>query len=211
MKRNFRKPLVLMTPKSLLRHKLAVSSLEEMAAGARGSSTVSARPTPIAAPEQVQRVVLCSGKVYYDLLARRRERGIDDVALLRCEQLYPFPSSLPGAGALPQRRDGVVPGGAVEHGGLAFMDRRTEAVLGALGGTAKRLRYVGRHAASSPATGLARTHAAEQVAPGKRRPCTRLICHRMTTRQDWTRLPWPTEIKVPSLGESVTSATSRAG
>ena len=165
LKRKFRKPLVLMTPKSLLRHKLAVSSLEEMGPGTR-FRTVIGEIDPIAPPEQVKRVVLCSGKVYYDLLARRRELGIDTAALVRCEQLYPYPEvSLPRALA-PYRNAEMVwcQEEPSNMGAWQFMDRRTEAVLGALGGTAKRLRYVGRHAASSPATGLARTHAAEQVA-----------------------------------------------
>ena len=82
-----RKPLVVMTPKSLLRHKLAVSSLDDLAGG--GFQRLI--PDTTASAKQVRRVVLCSGKVYYDLLEAARKQGLDDVALVRVEQLYPFP------------------------------------------------------------------------------------------------------------------------
>ncbi len=91
MKRAFRRPLVVMTPKSLLRHPLSKSSLDELAAG--GFVSVLRETDPIN-PNQVRRVVLCSGKVYYDLLAERRRRGMEQVAILRVEQLYPFPRRL---------------------------------------------------------------------------------------------------------------------
>ncbi|MFO1299866.1 MAG: 2-oxoglutarate dehydrogenase E1 component [Burkholderiaceae bacterium] len=87
MIRMFRKPLVIMTPKSLLRNKDAVSSLDELA---RGEFRTVIGETAGADPKKVKRVVACTGKVYYDLLAARRERGVDDVALVRIEQLYPF-------------------------------------------------------------------------------------------------------------------------
>ncbi|MDA8251433.1 MAG: 2-oxoglutarate dehydrogenase E1 component [Rhodospirillales bacterium] len=165
LKRNFRKPLVLMTPKSLLRHKLAVSPLAELASGSR-FRTVIPEIDPIAAPEQVRRVVLCSGKVYYDLLAERRERGIADVALVRLEQLYPFPViTLPKVLA-PYRNAEVVwcQEEPENMGAWSYADRRIERLLGGLDIAAKRPSYVGRKAAASPATGLARTHAAEQAA-----------------------------------------------
>jgi 2-oxoglutarate dehydrogenase E1 component len=82
-----RKPLVVMTPKSLLRHKLAVSTLDELAAGGFQELI----PDSTASARKVKRVVACAGKVYYDLLEEARKQGIDDVALLRVEQLYPFP------------------------------------------------------------------------------------------------------------------------
>ncbi|MDX3810587.1 MAG: 2-oxoglutarate dehydrogenase E1 component, partial [Bosea sp. (in: a-proteobacteria)] len=97
LKRDFRKPLILMTPKSLLRHKRCVSDLADLAEGStfhrvladdaeRGKST-----TKLVKDSKIRRVVLCSGKVYYDLLDEREKRGIDDVYLMRVEQLYPFP------------------------------------------------------------------------------------------------------------------------
>ncbi|MCC4596786.1 2-oxoglutarate dehydrogenase E1 component [Xanthomonas campestris pv. phormiicola] len=90
MRMTTRKPLVVMTPKSLLRHKLAVSSLEELADGEFQHLIPDAK----ADPKRVRRVVACSGKVYYDLLEDQTKRGQDDVALLRVEQLYPFPREL---------------------------------------------------------------------------------------------------------------------
>jgi 2-oxoglutarate dehydrogenase E1 component len=165
LKRNFRKPLVLMTPKSLLRHKLAVSRLAEMA-GNSTFRTVYPETDPLRAPEEVRRVVLCSGKIYYELLAERRERGIDDIALVRVEQLYPFPKvSLPKVLA-PYRRAEVVwcQEEPMNMGAWCFIDRRLEAVLEGLYISAKRPRSIGRPEAASPATGLARVHAAEQKA-----------------------------------------------
>jgi 2-oxoglutarate dehydrogenase E1 component len=84
-----RKPLVVMTPKSLLRHKLAVSTLDELA----GGKFQELIPDATANAKKVKRVVVCGGKVYYDLLEDARKRGIEDVALVRVEQLYPFPTA----------------------------------------------------------------------------------------------------------------------
>jgi 2-oxoglutarate dehydrogenase E1 component len=165
LKRNFRKPLVLMTPKSLLRHKLAVSSLHEMSNGSVFKFVIP-EIDELAAPDKVKRVVICSGKVYYDLLAERRERGIKDVALVRLEQLYPFPAKgLKSAIEAYANADVVwCQEEAENNGGWTFVDRRIESVLTCLNGAAKRPLYVGRKAAASPATGLARAHAAEQAA-----------------------------------------------
>ncbi len=100
LKRDFRKPLILMTPKSLLRHKRAVSTLAEMrrghdlpppAVGRRANAGRRGRSSCVT-DAKIRRVVLCSGKVYYDLYEEREKRGIDDVYLLRVEQLYPFPA-----------------------------------------------------------------------------------------------------------------------
>ncbi|MDD2794533.1 2-oxoglutarate dehydrogenase E1 component [Acidocella sp.] len=165
LKRNFRKPLVLMTPKSLLRHKLAISPLSDMTTGS-GFKYVIPEIDQIAAPAQVKRVVICSGKVYYDLLAERRERGIANVAIVRLEQFYPFPARKLQAALAPYTKAEVVwcQEEPENNGGWTFVDRKIEAVLLAAGGAAKRPRYVGRTAAASPATGLARVHAAEQAA-----------------------------------------------
>jgi 2-oxoglutarate dehydrogenase E1 component len=88
MIRPFRKPLVVMTPKSLLRHKLSTSTLDELANG--GFQLVIDEIDEIK-PKSVERVILCSGKVYFDLLEERRKREIDNIAIIRIEQLYPFP------------------------------------------------------------------------------------------------------------------------
>src|SRR5690606_34720872 len=99
MKRDFRKPLIMMTPKSLLRHKRAVSTLAEMS----GESSFHRllwddaqynkdEGIKLQKDAKIRRVVLCSGKVYYDLYEEREKRGIDAVDLLRMDQLYPFPA-----------------------------------------------------------------------------------------------------------------------
>jgi 2-oxoglutarate dehydrogenase E1 component len=165
LQRNFRKPLVVFTPKSLLRHKLAVSPLRDMSNGST-FLTVIPEIDAIAPPEQIKRVVLCSGKVYYDLLAARREQNIGDVAIVRLEQFYPFPiRSLPAAIAGYQNAEVIWCQEEPENmGGWCFVDRRIEAVLATLDMKAKRPRYVGREAAASPATGLARTHNEQQAA-----------------------------------------------
>ena len=164
LKRNFRKPLVIMTPKSLLRHKLAVSRLSEMEGDSRFLPVI-VEQDELVAPGEVKRVVLCSGKVYYDLLAERREKGVKDVALLRLEQIYPFPEiSLPKALA-PYLNAELVwcQEEPMNNGAWSFVDRRLEKVLIDLGGAAKRPIYVGRDAAASPATGLAKVHAMQQA------------------------------------------------
>ncbi len=163
--RSYRKPLVIMTPKSLLRHKLAVSALSDMADGTRFLPVIG-EVDAIAAPAKVRRVVICSGKVYYDLLAERRERDLQDVAIVRMEQIYPFPAEELAAVLAPYKNAEIVwcqeePENA---GGWFFVDRRIEAVLKRLSHKAGRPSYAGRVAAASPATGLARTHTAEQAA-----------------------------------------------
>ncbi len=165
LKRNFRKPLVIMTPKSLLRHKLAVSPLADMAEGSRFQFVIP-ETDAIAEPAAVKRVVICTGKVYYDLLAERRDKGVQDVAIIRLEQMYPFPERTLGATLSPYVNAEIVwcQEEPENMGAWCFVDRRIEAVLAANGGKPRRPIYVGRVAAASPATGLARTHAAEQAA-----------------------------------------------
>ena len=165
LKRNFRKPLVLMTPKSLLRHKLAVSGIADFAAGSHFRAVIG-EIDPIAQAKDVRRVVLCTGKVYYDLLTARRDQAIKDIALARIEQLHPFPVvSLPRTLAQYPNAEVVWCQEEPENmGAWNFVDRRIEKVLAEIGVRAKRPRYVGPPEASSPATGLARTHAAEQTA-----------------------------------------------
>jgi 2-oxoglutarate dehydrogenase E1 component len=165
LKANYRKPLVVMTPKSLLRHKLAVSSLAEFGPGSSFKYVIP-EIDAIAPEEQVRRVVLCTGKVYYDLLEQRRAQGIQDVAIVRLEQLYPFPAkSL--ATAIGGYRNAEVVWCQEEPenmGAWTFVDRRIEKVLAGLGGKATRPRFVGREEAASPATGLAKVHESEQAA-----------------------------------------------
>ena len=165
LKRNFRKPLVVMTPKSLLRHKLAVSDLEDFGPGSQ-FNTVIPEVDILKSDDQVSRVVICSGKVYYDLLAERRAQKIDDIAIVRVEQLYPFPVvSLPKAIGRYRNAEVVWCQEEPENmGAWSFIDRRLEKLLLDLGGAAKRPIYVGRKESASPATGLAKTHTIEQAA-----------------------------------------------
>ncbi len=164
MRRNVRKPLIAMTPKSLLRHKLCVSTLDEF-----GPGTVFHRVLGDAAidkPAQVRRAVLCSGKVYYDLLEARTEKTINDVALIRLEQIAPFPNKsltvelakYPNAEIVWCQEE------PRNMGAFTFVDRRVEEVLAGLGLKARRVRYVGRPEAASPATGLLKVHQREQQA-----------------------------------------------
>ena len=154
----------MMTPKSLLRHKLAVSPVADMAEGTHFLPVIG-EVDPIAEPEAVTRVVICSGKVYYDLLAERREQKADTVALLRLEQIYPFSDYELGEALKPYVNARVIwcQEEPENMGSWSFVDRRIEAVLGAIGHKSARPIYVGRRAAASPATGLARTHASEQA------------------------------------------------
>ncbi len=165
LKANYRKPLVLMTPKSLLRHKLAVSSISEFGPGSAFRYVIPEIDV-IAPEEQVKRVVLCTGKVYYDLLAERREKGVTDVAIVRVEQMFPFPANSLAKALAPYRNAEVVwcQEEPENMGAWTFMDRRIEKVLRTLDIQAKRPDYVGREDAASPATGLARIHQQQQDA-----------------------------------------------
>ncbi len=166
MHRDFRKPLVMMTPKSLLRHKLAVSDIEMFT----GDSTFHRvlwddDKGSLAKDDKIKRVVLCSGKVYYDLLQERRDRGIDDVVILRLEQLYPFPHNALADELKPFKNADVVwcQEEPENQGAWTFVDRRIEAVLSDIGHKAGRPSYVGRPATASPATGSNKRHHAEQA------------------------------------------------
>jgi len=163
VRRNFRKPLVVMTPKSLLRAPEVASKLTDMGPGT-SFHRLFEEIDQLAPDEKIRRVVLCSGKVYYDLLKARRERKIDDVALLRVEQLYPFPFSVLGkAVARYGNAEFVWCQEEPENmGAWMFVDRRIEQVLAGLDIKAKRARYVGRAAAAATATGLHNRFLAEQ-------------------------------------------------
>ncbi|MBC9179298.1 2-oxoglutarate dehydrogenase E1 component [Pseudoroseomonas ludipueritiae] len=165
LKRNYRKPLIVMTPKSLLRHKLAVSSLADFAPGST-FQTVIPEVDAIAAPDQVKRVVICTGKVYYDLLQERRDKGLNEVAIIRLEQMYPFPKNTL-ARVLSEYKNAEIVWCQEEPenmGAWTFVDRRIEKVLKDLGVKSKRPVYVGREEAASPATGSAKVHQQQQEA-----------------------------------------------
>ena len=164
VRRNFRKPLVVFTPKSLLRAKEVASPLDELGSGSSFHRVIG-ETGPIAADDQIRRVVLCSGKVYFDLLKARIASGDDRVALVRVEQLYPFPfNSL--ARVLARWPDAEIVWCQEEPqnmGAWNFVDRRIERVLTGLEVAAKRPRFVGRAEAASPATGLFKRHVEEQA------------------------------------------------
>ena len=169
--RPFRKPLILMTPKSLLRHKKAVSTMAELAEGSsfhrvlwddaqRGSGLTAVK---LKADDEIRRVILCSGKVYYDLLDEREKRGIDDVYLMRLEQFYPWPvKSL--STELSRFKTAELVWCQEEPknmGGWSFVDPWLELTLAKLKIKAKRARYVGRPASASTAAGLMSRHLKE--------------------------------------------------
>ena len=170
MKRDFRKPLILMTPKSLLRHKRAVSELSELS-GDTGfrrilwddAEMVKDGPTKLRKDAEIRRVVLCSGKVYYDLLEEREKRGIDDIYLLRVEQLYPFPAKAL-IGELSRFKQAEIVWCQEEPknmGAWSFIEPYLEWVLDRTGADKRRARYAGRPPAASPAVGTMSQHLAQ--------------------------------------------------
>jgi 2-oxoglutarate dehydrogenase E1 component len=164
MRRSFRKPLIVMTPKSLLRHKDCVSTLPEFGPGT-SFKRILPETDQLAEGSKVRRVILCSGKVYFDLVAERRKRRIDDIAILRIEQLYPFPfASLTKELTLYPNAEIVWCQEEPENmGAWFFADRRIERTLSALNVKATRPVYIGRSESASTATGSARNHVKEQA------------------------------------------------
>ncbi|UYV36220.1 2-oxoglutarate dehydrogenase E1 component [Rhodobacteraceae bacterium D3-12] len=170
--RSFRKPLILMTPKSLLRHKLAVSTAEDFTTGSSfhrvlwDDAQQGLSETKLKADKQVKRVVMCSGKVYYDLLEERDARGIDDIYLMRIEQFYPFPAHsllnelerFKGAEMIWCQEE------PKNQGAWSFIEPNIEWVLGRIKAKHTRPTYIGRPASASPATGLAAQHKKQQQA-----------------------------------------------
>ena len=158
MVRDYRKPLIVMSPKSLLRHKEAVSSLEDLAGGM--FHTVIHEIDKID-PKKVRRVVVCSGKVYYELLAYRRERKIDDIAILRLEQQYPFPHEdyRTEVAKYSNAKEVVWCQEEPQNQGAWY---RLRAMLRADIDAKKVLAYAGRAVSAAPAVGYAAKHNAEQ-------------------------------------------------
>ncbi len=168
--RKFRKPLIVMTPKSLLRHKRCVSTLAEMGPGSsfhrvlwddaeynKGSS-VELLPS-----KDIKRVILCSGKVYYDLFEARETRGRNDIQILRVEQLYPFPakSLITELSRFKNAEFVWCQEEPKNMGAWSFMEPNIEWVLDKIGAKHKRARYAGRPASASTAVGLMSKHIKE--------------------------------------------------
>jgi 2-oxoglutarate dehydrogenase E1 component len=168
--REIRKPLILMTPKSLLRHKRAVSRLEELAKGTTFHRILydDAQMLPneafkLVPDEKIRRIVLCSGKVYYDLYEEREKRGIDDIYLMRVEQLYPVPLKALVAELSRFKKAEVIwcQEEPRNMGAWHFIEPYLEWVLNQVNGVSRRPRYVGRAASAATATGLMSKHQAQ--------------------------------------------------
>jgi len=151
LKRDFRKPLVIMTPKSLLRHKDCVSGIDEFTGGHFREVIDDVVPRP----DRVRRVLLCSGKVYYDLLEKRTR---DDIAIIRVEQFYPFPERMlrDALTHYPKAELVWVQEESQNMGGWSFMEPRMRAM-------GFNVHYIGRDASASPAVGSLRIHQREQA------------------------------------------------
>ena len=162
--RNFRKPLILMTPKSLLRHKMCISKLSELSEGST-FHRVLWDEGDVAADKQIKRVVLCSGKVYYDLDEERNKRKLKDVYIMRVEQLYPFPHEalveelkrFPNADIVWCQEE------PRNMGSWTYMLEPLEQALIEAGCQETRPIYAGRDAGASPATGLMSRHLAQMA------------------------------------------------
>jgi 2-oxoglutarate dehydrogenase E1 component len=170
LKREIRKPLILMTPKSLLRHKRAVSRLDEMGEGTSFHRVLydDAQMLPdekikLVPDNKIRRVLLCTGKVYYDLYEEREKRGVDDVYIMRLEQLYPVPMKAL-VHELTRFKDAEFVWCQEEPrnmGAWHFIEPYLEWVLNQIGAAHKRPRYAGRPAMAATATGLMSKHLAQ--------------------------------------------------
>jgi len=167
LKRDFRKPLILMTPKSLLRHRRAVSRLDEMGPNTSfhrllwdDAQMLSGEKIKLVADDKIRRVVICSGKVYYDLYDEREKRGIDDIYILRIEQLYPFPTKalMTELSRFKQAEIVWCQEEPRNMGAWVFVDIFLEWVLNQIGAKHRRARYTGRPAAASTAVGQMLQH-----------------------------------------------------
>jgi 2-oxoglutarate dehydrogenase E1 component len=158
MHQSFRKPLIVMTPKSLLRHELSVSALEDLSRGAFARVIGEVDELPVA---EVRRAVFCSGKVYFDLLKARRKEGLREVALVRIEQLYPFPSEEYQAilNRYPNLREVVWCQEEPQNQGAWYQIRHRLQEF-----VRRPVLYAGRAPAAAPATGISRIHELEQQA-----------------------------------------------
>jgi 2-oxoglutarate dehydrogenase E1 component len=176
MKRDFRKPLVVAAPKALLRHKACVSSLEDMGPNSKFQRVIPERDPAIAGkPEQVDRLVFCTGKIYYELLAERERLGLTNVALVTVEMIAPFPfDKVRDQIKLYEnvdRGDGIHPGNIIwcqeepkNMGAWFYVRPRAVCVAREALDLDLVVRYVGRRASAAPATGIGKLHSAEQAA-----------------------------------------------
>ncbi|MBX2806777.1 MAG: 2-oxoglutarate dehydrogenase E1 component, partial [Hyphomicrobiales bacterium] len=170
MHRKFRKPLILMTPKSLLRHKRVLSDIKDFGPGTTfhrvlwdGAEVNESEEINLVPDNEIKRVVMCTGKVYYDLFEEREKRKLNDIYLMRLEQLYPFPARalIQELGRFPQAQMYWCQEEPKNMGAWSFVEPNIEWVLDHIGAGHKRPGYVGRAASASTATGLMSKHLAE--------------------------------------------------
>jgi 2-oxoglutarate dehydrogenase E1 component len=170
LKREIRKPLILMTPKSLLRHKRAVSRLDEMAPETTfhrllwdDAQLLPNEPIKLVPDDKIRRVVMCTGKVYFDLYEEREKRGINDIYLLRIEQLFPFPSKALVAELSRFKQAEMVwcQEEPRNQGAWFFVDVFLNWVLAQIGAKHRTSRYAGRPASASTAVGQMSKHLAQ--------------------------------------------------
>jgi 2-oxoglutarate dehydrogenase E1 component len=161
MVRDLRKPLIVMTPKSMLRHRLSVSSLDDLAGGAFQKMI---RDSSAKDPKRVKRIVLCAGRVYYDLVEDAAKRGVDNVALVRVEQLYPFPREEVAAELkrFPAAKDVIWCQEEPRNQGAWYQIQHHLEFC--IGDSKRRLHYAGRPRSPAPACGHYTTHVVEQAA-----------------------------------------------
>ncbi|MEE2705311.1 MAG: 2-oxoglutarate dehydrogenase E1 component [Pseudomonadota bacterium] len=173
VKRRARFPLIITTPKSLLRHKSCISNFSEMDPGSFFQRVIGEQKK-LVSNSQVRRVILCTGKIYYDLVQVREKESIKDVAIVRLEQLYPWPKETLKKELVKYKNAEVVwcQEEPANMGAWTFLDRRLEYALEEIDVKSKRPFYAGRPSAASPATGLMKIHLKEQ---------NELIMHALTS------------------------------
>jgi 2-oxoglutarate dehydrogenase E1 component len=173
LKRDFRKPLTIMTPKSLLRAKRATSRLDEFGPDSSfhrvlwdDAEVLKDQKIKLVADEKIRRVVLCSGKVYYDLYEEREKRGVNDIQIIRIEQLYPFPvkALMTELSRFKQAEIVWCQEEPKNMGSWNFIEPNIEWVLKRIEAKHTRPRYTGRSASAATATGLMSKHLSQLAA-----------------------------------------------
>jgi 2-oxoglutarate dehydrogenase E1 component len=162
--RDFRKPLIVVAPKNLLRHKRAVSSLEDMAPGTMFKRVIDETDKSISEnPESVKTLVFCSGQIYYELLTERESRGVTDVAIVRLEQIAPFAFDRVATNVAKYKNAEIVwaQQEPKNMGCYAYVNPRIMTATREINKDEKRCRYVGRSVSAAPATGMAKVHQLE--------------------------------------------------
>jgi len=164
--RDFRKPLIVVSPKNLLRHKRCISNIEDMGPGTSFKRVIPETDPAISDnPENVKRLVFCTGQIYYELLSEREKRGIDDVALVRLEQIAPFAFDRVAENAAKYKNAEIIwaQQEPKNMGCYAYVNPRIMTATREINSNEKRARYVGRPVSAAPATGMSRVHQAEYM------------------------------------------------